>query len=29
MINGISHLAGKNQLEAKTDGKFSLLQAKS
>lgn len=29
MIIGISDLAGKNQLEAKTDGKFSLLQTKS
>lgn len=29
MIIGISHLAGKNQLEAKTDGKFLLLKAKS
>ena len=29
MIVGISHLAGKNQLEAKTDGKFLLLKAKS
>lgn len=29
MIIGISHLARENQLEAKTDGTFSLLQAKS
>ena len=29
MIIGISHLAGKNQLEAKAEGKFSLLQTKS